>query len=93
MALSGYPYEIFEHPDFRSAESGCFSVRRPPDRKTANWPRPKGLAWKGAVRRCSFVTSRTAILSPKGEQGSARKQSRPLLADPLEGVRSVGAVK
>jgi hypothetical protein len=36
-----------------------------------------------------------AILSPKGEQDSARKQSRPLLADPLEleGVRSVGAVK
>jgi hypothetical protein len=36
-----------------------------------------------------------AILSPQEEQDSARKQSRLLLADPLEleGVRSVGAVK
>jgi hypothetical protein len=42
-----------------------------------------------------WMDERTAILSPKGEQDSARKQSRPLLADPLEleGVRSVGAVK
>jgi hypothetical protein len=39
------------------------------------------------------MDERTAILSPKGEQDSAWKQSRPLLADPLEGVSSVGAVK
>ena len=41
------------------------------------------------------MDERTAILCAQGEQDSARKQSRPLLADPLEleGVRSVGAVK
>jgi len=41
------------------------------------------------------MDERTAILWPKGERDSARKQSRPWLADPLEleGGRSVGAVK
>src|SRR6516162_11624574 len=38
----------------------------PPDRKSANWPRPKGLAWKGVV--CVVVRS----LRPAPFLGSQR---------------------
>ena len=70
-------------------ERGClgrcsFVTFRTIFRLAERQPSSRGIKWCG-----------TAILSPKGEQDSARKQSRPLLADPLEleGVRSVGAVK
>ena len=55
-----------KHCDFTSKEtSQVFQAQtltpyvdaggRPLDRKSANWPRPKGLAWKGAV--CVVVRS------------------------------------
>jgi len=55
------PHQFLEDPErwirYHSAETGAGCAQgadpaaawRPPDRKSANWPRPKGLAWKGAV--------------------------------------------
>jgi len=70
-------------------ERGClrlcsFVTSRTIFRLAERQPSSRGIKWCGM-----------AILSPQEEQDSARKQSRLLLADPLEleGVRSVGAVK